>query len=75
MVRNTPARKEAKGLRQRASDLVWEIKALEGIDRAALPSMPPSQKDSNTFLAGLERCSPSNLAPLCFAGEAIVFKP
>jgi hypothetical protein len=36
MTHNTPARKEAKGLRQRASDLAREIKALEGIDGAAL---------------------------------------
>ncbi len=36
MVHNTPARKEAKGLRQRASDLSREIKALEGIEGATL---------------------------------------
>jgi len=35
MVHNTPARKEAKGLGQRASDLAREIKALEGIEGAA----------------------------------------
>ncbi|MDD4651354.1 MAG: hypothetical protein PHQ34_03900 [Methanothrix sp.] len=35
MVHNTPARKEAKGLRQRASDLSMKIKALEGIEGTA----------------------------------------
>ena len=35
MVHNTPARKEANGLKPRASDLVREIKVLEGIEGAA----------------------------------------
>lgn len=35
MVHNTPARKEAKELKQRAIDLTREIKALEGIEGAA----------------------------------------
>jgi hypothetical protein len=36
MVHSTPARKEAKGLKQIASELIREIKALEGIEAAAL---------------------------------------
>jgi hypothetical protein len=35
MVHNTPARKGAKGLKQRASELIRESKALEGIAGAA----------------------------------------
>ena len=36
MVHSAPARTEAKGLNQRASDLAKEIKTLEGIEGAAL---------------------------------------
>ncbi len=35
MTHNTPARKEAKELKQRASELTWESRALEGIEGAA----------------------------------------
>jgi hypothetical protein len=36
MVHNVPARKEAKGLKQRACELIMESKALEGIAGAAI---------------------------------------
>ena len=36
MVHNTPARKEAKELKKRASELTRDSKALEGIEGAAL---------------------------------------
>lgn len=35
MVHNTPARKEAKELKQKASGFSWESRALEGIEGAA----------------------------------------
>ena len=35
MTHNTPSRTEARGLKQRADKLVWEIKALEGVEGAA----------------------------------------